>query len=54
MTTCDNDIDLLHKFIKSTDTPAKTSLPDDMLVHLYVAGISCLMLIVLVNIHRSL
>lgn len=54
MTTCDNDIDLLHKFIKSTDTPSKTPLPDDMLVHLYVAGISCLMLIVLVNIHRSL
>lgn len=54
MTTCNNDIDLLHKFIKSTDTPPKTPLPDDMLVHLYVASISCLMLIVLVNIHRSL
>ena len=42
MTNCDNDIDLLHKFIKSTNNPSKTLLPNDMLVHLYVAGISCL------------
>ncbi len=54
MTTCDNDIDLLQKFIKSTDNPPKSPLPDDMLVHLYVAGISCLMLIMIINIHRSL
>ena len=54
MTTCDNDIDLLQKFIKSTDNPPKSPLPDDMLVHLYVAGISCLMLIMIININRSL
>ena len=54
MSTCDNEIDLLHRFIKSTDNPPKKHLPDDMLVHLYVAGISSLILIVIVNMHRNL
>ena len=49
MTNCNNDVDLLHKFIKSSENPPKNPLPNDTLVHVYVAGISCLMLILIMN-----
>ena len=54
MTNCNNDVDLLHKFIKSSEIPPKYPLPNDTLVHVYVAGISCLMLILIMNMHKSL
>jgi len=45
-----NDIDLLHNLVSSYEKIQKKPLPDDIFVHLFVAGLTSLILILLLNV----
>ena len=47
-----NDIDLLHNLVRSRENIQKKPLPDDVFVHLFVAGLTSLILILLVNVSK--
>lgn len=47
-----NDIDLLHNLVSSHEIIQKKPLPDDVFVHLFVAGLTSLILILLVNVSK--
>lgn len=47
-----NDIDLLHNLVSSRENIQKKPLPDDIFVHLFVAGLTSLILILLLNVSK--
>ncbi len=47
-----NDIDLLHNLVSSRENIQKNPLPDDVFVHLFVAGLTSLILILLINLPK--
>ena len=54
MTGCHKDVELLYKFVNQNENPPKQPLPNDTIIHVFIAGVSCLMLIALINMHKSL
>jgi len=47
-----NDIDLLHNLVRSRENIQKKPLPDDVFVHIFVAGLTSLILILLINLPK--
>lgn len=47
-----NDIDLLHNLVSSRENIQKKPLPDDVFVHIFVAGLTSLILILLINLPK--
>jgi len=52
MNRVNNDIDLLHNLVSSRENIQKKPLPDDVFVHIFVAGLTSLILILLINLPK--